>query len=239
LSGNGTFNGKGVRQLKLEFIEARDLPEAWFLCIRRVVEVGYDYPVDRGSFEKVHQRKGFDYVTVHIKYPGTRPLIPDIPPGLGLEPPVTMEYVEAYATRYLMSSVREQGEDYTYGEDLEKQWPEVIKMYQEQGFGTNQACMSVGNADSIFLGDPQCLRVVDTRIRYGKLYFIVYFRSWDLWNGFPANLAALQLMKEEMVREISKVRPVEDGGIIASSKCLHLYDYAWPLAEIRLHLGNR
>ena len=73
-----------------------------------------------------------------------------------------------------------------------------------------------------------------SRIRYGKFHIVVYFRSWDLYNGFSANLAALQLMKEEIVREINTKQKVEDGEIIAISKGLHLYDYAWPLAEIRV-----
>jgi thymidylate synthase len=103
-------------------------------------------------------------------------------------------------------------------------------MYKEDGLMTNQACMSVCDAKSIYLDDPPCLRQVDTRVRYGKLHFFVYFRSWDLWGGFPANLAGLQLMKEFMASEIG----VEDGEIIAVSKGLHLYEYAWPLADIRI-----
>jgi thymidylate synthase len=102
-------------------------------------------------------------------------------------------------------------------------------MYKKQGYGTNQACMSVSMPSDIDLHDPPCARSIDTRIRYGKLHFIVYFRSWDLWNGFPANLAAIQLMKEYMAEEIG----VEDGEIIASSKGLHLYDYVFELAKLR------
>jgi len=219
--------------MDIEVIEARDLPEAWFLCLERIVEVGYDYTIDRGS-NVGQKRKEFDIAVIKIKFPGVRPLVPDVPPGLGLDPPASMDYVEQYAARYIMSSVKEPGEQYTYGEDLEKQIPELIRMYQEDGFGTNQACMSVGNADSIFLPDPQCLRIVDTRIRYGKFHMVVYFRSWDLYNGFSANLAAIQLMKEEIVREINTREKVEDGEIIAISKGLHLYDYAWPLAELRV-----
>ncbi|MFH1075610.1 MAG: thymidylate synthase, partial [Pseudomonadota bacterium] len=97
------------------------------------------------------------------------------------------------------------------------------------GFGTNQAYMTVGNPEAITLSDPPCLRGIDTRIRYGKLHFILYFRSWDLWNGFPANLGAIQILKEYMASEIG----VEDGEIIASSKGLHLYDYVWELARLR------
>ena len=69
----------------------------------------------------------------------------------------------------------------------------------------------------------------DTRIRDKSLNFAVYFRSWDLWNGFPANLGAIQLLKEYMAESIG----VEDGEIIAASKGLHRYDYIWELAKLR------
>jgi thymidylate synthase len=156
-------------------------------------------------------------------------LLPDIPEGLGVPPPSSLEYVEKYLEK-LVTSVKSEGEDYTYGQDLEKQLPAVIEMYKKDGFGTNQGYMAVGNADSILLHDPQCLRGVDTRIRYGKLHIMPYFRSWELWAGFPSNLAALQLIKEWMAKEIG----VEDGEIIAASKGLHLYDYAWELAKRRI-----
>ncbi len=102
-------------------------------------------------------------------------------------------------------------------------------MYREEGYNTNQAYMAVGNASSILLEDPQCLRGIDTRVRYGKLHFMLYFRSWDLWAGFPSNLAGIQLLKEYMAKEIG----VEDGEMIASSKGMHLYDYCWDLAMAR------
>ena len=100
-------------------------------------------------------------------------------------------------------------------------------MYREDGYNTNQAFMAVGDSQSIYLSDPPCLRGIDTRIRYNKLNFVVYFRSWDLWAGFPSNLAAIQLLKEYMSSEIG----VDDGEIIAISKGLHLYEYAWELEK--------
>jgi len=107
-------------------------------------------------------------------------------------------------------------------------------MYKEDGFGTNQAYMTVGEPESLFLKDPPCLRGIDTRVRDNKLHFVVYFRSWDLWNGFPANLGAIQLLKEYMASSIG----VEDGEIIAASKGLHLYDYVWELAKLRTMCAN-
>ena len=209
--------------MKISFIEARDLSEAWFLCLRKTLTEGYEYKIDRGSYAGQH-RKELDFIVLQIRYPGTRPLIPDVPPGV--PPPSSMEYVESYLP-YLMTAHKAKAEQYTYGQYLEKQISKVIEMYKEDGYNTNQAFMAVGDSQSISLSDPPCLRAIDTRIRDDKLNFIVYFRSWDLWAGFPSNLAAIQLLKEYMAGEIG----VGDGELIAMSKGLHLYEYAWEQAR--------
>ena len=240
--------------LSMVSIEARDLPDAWFQCVYEIIDKGREYVIDHGSYEG-QKRLEFDYVTVHVRYPGVRPLVPDIPASLGIPNPVADGYVEEYLP-YLMTPEKQSNEDYTYGERIAG-WPyfvavddqagagdvsrekmerrvvnqieEVIKMYKTKGYGTNQAAISVSIPSDIFLGDPPCLRLIDTRIRDGKLHFMVYFRSWDLWNGFPANLGGLQLLKEYMASEIG----VEDGEFVAASKGLHLYDYVWELARMR------
>jgi thymidylate synthase len=209
--------------LKISVIEARDLSEAWFLCLRQTLAEGFEYRIERGSYAGQF-RKELDFVIVRIKNPGTRPLVPNVPQGV--PPPSTMEYVESYLP-YLMTAHKKEGEQYTYGQYLEGQIGEVIRMYQEDGHNTNQAYMAVGDSRSLFQPDPPCLRGLDTRIRHGKLHFFAYFRSWDLWAGFPSNLAAIQLLKEYMASEIG----VEDGELVASSKGLHLYQYAWDLAK--------
>ncbi len=241
--------------MKLVSIEARDLPDAWFQCVYEVMDKGHEYVIDHGSYAG-QKRLEFDYITVHIRYPGVRPLIPDIPASLGIPNPVADGYVEEYLP-YLMTPKKQPNEDYTYGERLagwsylamadgrglegdppqeEKierrvvnQIEEIVNMYKTKGHGTNQAAMTVSIPSDILLGDPPCLRHIDTRIQDGKLHFMVYFRSWDLWNGFPANLGGIQLLKEYMATEIG----VDDGEIIAASKGLHLYDYVWELAQLR------
>jgi thymidylate synthase len=210
--------------VKISVVEARDLPEAWFLCLRKALTEGYEYKIERGSYAG-QQRKELDLVVVQVRHPETRPLIPDVPQGV--PPPTSMEYVESYLP-YLMTAHKAEGEQYTYGQYLEEQIPKVIKMYKEDGYNTNQAFMAVGGKDSISLSDPPCLRGIDTRIRDDRLHFIIYFRSWDLWAGFPSNLAAIELLKEYMASEIG----VGDGEIIALSKGLHLYQYSWELARI-------
>ena len=209
--------------MKITQIEARDLAEAWFLCLRKVLTEGHDYKVQRGSY-KGQYRKELDFVAVQIMNPGSRPIIPSTPEGV--PPPTSMEYIDDYLP-YLMTAHRRQGEQYTYGQYLEEQIPRVIEMYRKDGYDTNQGFMAVGGKESITLDDPPCLRAIDTRIRDNKLKFVVYFRSWDLWAGFPSNLAAIQLLKEYMASEIG----VADGEILALSKGLHLYEYSWELAR--------
>jgi thymidylate synthase len=209
--------------VEIASIDARDLSEAWFLCLGKTLTEGNKYKIERGSYTGQH-RKELDFVVVQVRHPETRPLIPDVPQGV--PPPTSMEYIESYLP-YLMTAHKAKEEQYTYGQYLEKQIAEVIRMYKEDGYNTNQAFMAVGDSQSISLPDPPCLRGIDTRIRDDKLHFFVYFRSWDLWAGFPSNLAAIQLLKEYMSSEIG----VDDGELIASSKGMHLYEYAWELAR--------
>ena len=235
--------------LKPVFIDAFDLDDAWFQCLSAILEKGHFYTITRGSYEG-QRRLEFDFVVVRVRRPAHQ-IIPIIPEGMSIPAPTDMEYIQGYLS-YLLTGTKTKTEDYTYGERLVEpkvkikqniagtdmieeiplnvnQIEEVVKIYKEKGAGTNQAIMEIGMPSDIKLADPPCLRLIDTRVRYGKLHFILYFRSWDLWGGFPSNLGGLQLVKQYMASEIG----VEDGEIIAVSKGLHLYEYSWELAKIR------
>lgn len=239
----------GSDGLKPLYIEAFDLDDAWFRCLSEILEHGHVYTINHGSYEG-QKRLEFDFVAIRIKNPSHQ-IIPIIPEGSSIPAPTSMEYIHSYLS-YLLTSQKTKTEDYTYGErlvdakvrvrqvvdnkEIVKEMPlqvnqveEVIKMYKTKGHGTNQAVMEIGMPSDIKLHDPPCLRLIDTRIRYGKLHFFPYFRSWDLWGGFPSNLGGLELVKQYMAEEIG----VENGEIIASSKGLHLYDYSWDLAKQR------
>jgi len=103
----------------------------------------------------------------------------------------------------------------------------IIHTYKTKGFRNNQLVLQVAQPSDIILKDPPCLRQIDTRVQNNKLHFFVYFRSWDLWGGFPANLAIIETLKQYMAAEIG----VENGQIIAASKGLHLYDYTFDMAK--------
>jgi thymidylate synthase len=246
--------------MKLYNIEARDISDCWFQLVDLCYQKGRDYKVGEGSYAGSQIRRELDYVTCHIRYPQTRPLLPEIPPGLGIPNPVPegMDYINRYLP-YLLTDEQKEGEQYTYGQRLtarvwvptepapsptahmyeyghkltSSQVEEVIAKFK-RGYANNQACMTIAQPSDIHLSDPPCLRQIDCRIypdeEVPKLHFFIYFRSWDLWGGFPANLAAIAHLQEYMAGEIG----VETGEFVCSSKGLHLYSMYFKLAAIRL-----
>jgi len=220
-------------------IKATDLQDAWFQAIYNLIDCGRKYKINKGSFED-SQRIEFDYITIQIEQPYLRvnnlPIIPEIPTAYGIPNPVSQEYMIEYLT-YIMTSEKHPNEDYTYGERLWKdpnQVEHVIQTYKDYGFRNNQMVLQIAQPSDIFLNDPPCLRHIDTRIQDKQLHFFIYFRSWDLWSGFPANLAGLSVLQEYMAQKI-RVNP---GKFICSSKGLHVYDYAEELVKIRCGVND-
>lgn len=254
--------------MNLQHVNARDLGDAWFQTLFRILEEGSVFTIDRGSYAG-QKRLEFDWITVHIKHPNVRPLLPQIEAHFNIPNPVADDYLDEYMP-YLMTRELKEGESYTYGqriagESIEPKTPmlynsdlfkeiiiqdkefweapisekvgdqlffsqieAMIWTYKNKGYRNNQMILQVAKPSDMCLQDPPCLRHIDTRIQDGKLHFYPYFRSWDLWGGFPANLAGIQMLKEYCAAEIG----VEDGEIIASSKGLHIYDYSFDLAKI-------
>ena len=86
-----------------KLIKARDIPEAWFLYLREVLSFGFEYLIDRGSFIGT-KRKELDLAVVQIKFPGSRPLVPDTP--IGIPSPTSQNYIDQYLS-YLVTDTKE------------------------------------------------------------------------------------------------------------------------------------
>jgi thymidylate synthase len=209
-------------------ITAYGLDDAWFQSLVAINRDGMDYVIHRGSYAG-QRRKELEFFVIRVIQPDLQlvPIVPDQVP-----PPTSREYIESYLC-YLMTGDKAPGEQYTYGERISPQIPKVITMLRETP-NTNQACMEVGQPSDIDLPDPPCLRLIQAKIRHGALHFFTYWRSWDLWGGFPSNLGGLQLVKAYMASEIG----VEDGDMWAASAGLHLYEYSWEWARLRIGLGE-
>ncbi len=227
-------------------IEATDIPDAWFQAVYNVLDCGSRYEIQHGSFVG-QTRLEFDWAAIFIKRPYREPydlMLPSIPAHLGIPDPVEPRYVEQYLP-YLMDAHKEPTEQYTYGERIRRvplpaaevpldQVEHFIRVLKSTPH-TNQAILQVARPEDALLSDPPCLRHVDMRIKDGGLIFYPYFRSWDLWAGFPANLAGLAVLQKYMADEIG----VTSGPMICASKGLHLYGYVEELARLRAAKSGR
>lgn len=236
------------------FVEGKTLPDLWFKLLYQLLSAKkgvHQYVIDQGSYVG-ESRYEFDFIVMRAEYPGARPLIPDVPPGIGIPSPVeSIDYIEQYFVNYLMNAEVHDNETYTYGTWIAPALPRVIEQLKG-GYGTNQATISIGGwalmkktENQAFIDtddlidkateqrDPACLRTIDFRLdQENKLHMVTLWRSWDLFGGLPCNLAGLQLVKEYVAHEID----AEDGQIIAVSKGLHLYSFVMELAEARTGL---
>ena len=212
------------------YIEATSIEDAWYQSVYTLARRGNRYKIDEGSF-KGADRLEFDYAVIRIKKPGfpeNRNSEEDLLPKLSekyshIPPMVEPGYLFEYLPYVLSPGIKED-ETYTYGQRLfgPGQIEHVVKTYKEKGHRNNQMILQVGKIGDLYISDPPCLRHIDTKIKNDRLHFFPYFRSWDLWGGFPCNVAALQILKEMMADEIG----VGDGEMLVSSKGLHVYGYA-------------
>jgi len=84
------------------------------------------------------------------------------------------------------------------------------------------------------LDSPPCLRSLQYKVIDGELNFHIYFRSNDLWNGFPVNMAAIAMLMKYSCAD-AKLKP---GKFIYFSGGLHIYDHCFDLAKVRLYREN-
>ena len=183
------------------FLAAKTISDAWFQLIYNLFDKSYSQHIQKGSFENEQYRLQYPGLAVYIEHP-YYDMIPVIPPGLNIPSPTTQEYIEDYFAHYLMNPELTENETYTYASRIQHTMPEggtqldrVISMLRETPF-TNQAVVEVGTPDDLDICygkdqklDPPCLRLLDFKVipheKDSLLTVSAYFRSWDLWAGFP------------------------------------------------------
>jgi len=200
-----------------------------WLCVKN----GYDYVIKGGSY--VGQiRKQLPWLTAVINQPWIRPLAPIMPPNI--PGPTDEDKITAYFVRYLMSDQLADNEVYSYGQFIVKQLRRVMDLLVQSKGNTNQATIAIGNAETTFLDDPPCLRTISFKVVNGCLNMDVYFRSWDLYAGFPENLGGLQILKEYVLcylNESLQGSPyIHDGKLIAFSSGAHIYQMYFDIVNL-------
>lgn len=227
------------------YLKAKTISDCWFQLIYNIFDHSYTQNIQRGSFEKEQYRLQYPGIAVYIEHPSID-IVPIIPPALGIPSPTSMEYIEDYFANYLMDPNISENETYRYSSRIHYPMPKggtqlqrVIEMLKETPL-TNQAVVEIGTPEDydVCYGkddklDPPCLRLLDFKALPYKnkihLTLTAYFRSWDLWAGFPSNLGGLELLKQYVAGETG----LENGSMYAYSAGAHIYGYQEELAKIR------
>ncbi len=227
------------------FLQAKTISDAWFQLIYNIFDNSYTQKIQKGSFEKEQYRLQYPGLAVFIEHPD-QDMIPMIPPALGIPVPTTMEYIEDYFANYLMDPQLSENETYRYSSRIHHPMPKggtqlerAIEMLKETPL-TNQAAVEIGSPEDfdVCIGndgnlDPPCLRLLDFKAIPEKDNLVLtvscYFRSWDLWAGFPTNLGGIELLKKYVAEEAG----LKSGSMYAYSAGGHIYGYQEELARLR------
>jgi thymidylate synthase len=227
------------------FLIAKTIPDAWFQLIYNIFDKAYAQKIQKGSFENEQYRLQYPGIAVYIEHP-YYDMVPTIPPGSGIPAPTTIEYIEDYFANYLMNPELSENETYTYASRIQNRMPKggtqlerVIDIIRNTPL-TNQAVIEVATPEDLDTCygkdgklDPPCLRLLDFKVIPAgdelALTVSAYFRSWDLWAGFPTNLGGIELLKQFVASEAG----LKNGSIYAYSAGAHIYGYQEEIARLR------
>lgn len=227
------------------FLKAKTISDAWFQIIYNIFDYSYTQQIQKGSFEKEQYRLQYPGLAVFIEHPD-QDIVPVIPHASGIPSPTTMEYIQDYFANYLMDPELSENETYRYSSRIHHPMPKggtqlerAIEMLKETPL-TNQAVVEIATPEDFDTCygkdgnfDPPCLRLLDFKAvpQDGDLVLTVtvYFRSWDLWAGFPSNLGGIELLKQYVAEEAG----LKSGAIFAYSAGAHIYGYQEEIARIR------
>lgn len=231
----------------MEIIKATTINDAWHQAVYLCWKNGYDYKIDSGSYQGQIRRQ-FDFFACEISHPETRPLAIQFPEQMSIPAPNNENQIQDYAANYLLNSEVNRKETYTYGSRMlawftgkyDSTWKKYPRNFNQLEWvinhfkkypGNNHCTLSIPRGDDLLLPHAPCLRTVDLKIVNGRLEITVYFRSWDLWGGFPTNLGGFQIFNEFVAQEIG----IPTGKIYAASAGLHLYEMYFNVVKIRLN----
>jgi thymidylate synthase len=227
------------------FLMAKTIPDAWFQLIYNLFDNAYAQKIQKGSFENEQYRLQYPGIAVYIEHP-YYDMVPTIPPNSGIPAPTTKEYIEDYFVNYLMNPELAENETYTYASRIHNSMPKggtqferVIEILRETPL-TNQAVIEIATPLDLDICcgkdgklDPPCLRLLDFKAIPLKEEIVLtvsaYFRSWDLWAGFPTNLGGIELLKQFVASETS----LKNGPIYAYSAGAHIYGYQEEIVRLR------
>jgi thymidylate synthase len=117
----------------------------------------------------------------------------------------------------------------TYAERIGEQLPTVMETLLNTP-NTNQTCIAIGRKEDVLINDPSCLREIDFKVVGDSLTLTTYWRSNDLWAGFPVNMGGMARLQEMVAEYIGK----KVGKMYYYSSGSHIYEYQIDMIEAKI-----
>ena len=208
-------------------IKAKSISEAWFQALYHLPDHCYKQDIQAGSFADDY-RLQYPWLAIEIEQylNDTIPIVPE-----GIPAPTTQGYVVDYFVEYLLPSgyPKKANEVYSYATRIGEQLNSLIKMLSNNPHN-NQMTLEIGRPEDITLSEPACLRVLDFKVVNNALDVSMFFRSNDLYSGFPTNLAGIALLCEY----ISNMAGMPRGKMYYASPGAHIYGKYKEIVETRV-----
>ena len=203
----------------IQTVRGRSVSTVWPALLRRLMRFG----VESRHFHGSQVKEIFNLTAVVT---GENSSKPKLIPEFGFNATELKSYIKNF-----LSPVKGK-EEYTYGSRMRdfRGINQVDEMARKiKGYPNDRGALSV-------LWDPTtdnaprkvpCLSLVQANGEGDKLHITAYFRSNDMFNGWPRNALALRALQAELARKTG----MKVGWLTTISNCAHIYENEWQLAE--------
>lgn len=147
--------------------------------------------------------------------------------------PFSKEELNAYYPE-MMTSRRIPGAAYNYGQRMRSQKginqiKEIIALLSKRPFSKKGLAVlyEVDDWKKSDTSDTPCMTQLHARVAQNKLFITCYFRSQDMFHGWPRNAFALRRVQEE----ISKGTGFKMGPLTIITMSAHMYSDDWKTVE--------
>lgn len=201
---NKDFNNK-------HFLQAYTIADMNELILNTVKECGKNVKINIGDQEILTRELIF--CNTKILYPQNR--------SIATRTKWTnINALEEYTKEIITDKIPE-GFTYSYGSLMMHPINQVARIIEilKNDSNSRQATIMLGDGKCLLEKEPPCCRIVDFKIRYGKLNMFLLFRSHDITAWFP-NLWAFTHLQQNVANELN----IPIGFTGCTSESLHLYN---------------
>lgn len=202
-----------------QLVRGRLVSTVWPAILRRLLRFGWE----SRHFHGGQVKEIFNLTAVvTAEDPGRPKMIPEF----GFSAPELRSYINHFL------SPKKGKEEYTYGSRMRahrdiNQINEMVRKIKGYRHDRGALCVLWDPAVDNAPRKVPCLSLVQANSTDEKLHLTAYFRSNDMFNGWPRNALALRSLQAELAKKTG----LQMGWLTTISNCAHIYENEWPLAE--------